>query len=57
MELHLKDCKPGKQITLLEMIEECEIEEKIANEKESGIKLEGKREEVVGLKKDNLQLE
>lgn len=35
MEFQYQKHKPGKEITLLELIEECEFEQKIKDEKES----------------------
>jgi len=43
MESTLQKHSYGKEITLLELIEECELEQKMINEKESASR-DGKRE-------------
>jgi len=43
MESTLQKHSYGKEITLLELIEECELEQKMTNEKESASR-DGKRE-------------
>lgn len=55
MESTLQKYNYGREITLLELIEECELEQKMINEEESASRdNEGKRNSDTEVKKQNL---
>jgi hypothetical protein len=55
MEFALQKYKPGKEITLLELIEECELEQKMKDEEESASRnSKREREENPEMEKNDL---